>query len=332
MLKEIPGTLGFLASDTGEIYDGIGNLRNQYRNLDGYCTVTVLHEDERWVTYGVHRLVALAFLEPPADPMTLTVNHKDTDKTNNCVSNLEWVTTRLNNVHSALNRPPTRPMILMWQADESKSILSESLVTAGALAGCSPDEVWQAIVDDATVNGWSFRHQRSKDPVPPHLRKSTIPVRDSLGRLPEKATKLRDIFTGEVTVYPTMTEAASAHGVLTGHLSAMARSGRLSIFKGRYQVAYADRSFGTHDQAVLIEAASRGSGRPVTVKHLESGEVIHYPSASQFINETGLSKKAITVRLKRDGEEGRISHYAGFQFAYADLELITPAQYGVQSC
>lgn len=322
MLREIPGSLGFLASDTGEIYDSEGSLRNQYRNLDGYCTAAILQDDNRWVTYGVHRLVALAFLEPPDDPMVLTVNHKDRDKANNWVNNLEWVTPALNNVHCALTRTAQRPMILMWRGDESGSILSESLNTAAAMADCQPEQVWDSVVTGTPINGWSFRHQRSRDPLPPHLRKTTIPERDARGRLPERAIRMRDIYTGEVTVYKTMTLAATAHGVLTGHLSAVARAKGLSLFRGQYQVAYADKPFGIYTDAELHEAAKRGVGRQVAIR-MEDGTVIHYPSASQFITESGLSKKAVTTRLKRDGEMKTISTYAGIEFAYADLQLIT---------
>lgn len=321
MLKEIPNTCGFLASNTGEIYDPAGNLRNQYINGDGYRTASVLTETG-WVTFGVHRLVALAFIEPPCDPMVLTVNHKDSDKSNNDESNLEWVTTKLNNVHHALSKPPTRPMILMWKDGEGQSVLAESLETAGDIAGCSSDDVWAAVVSCRSCNGYRFRHQRSKDPLPEHLRKTTIPRRDRLGMIPESPTKLRDIHTGEVTIYPTMTAAAKDHGVLTGHLSAVARTPRLSLFKSRYQVTYADREFRHYDYGTLIDATKWGVARPVAVIGVKQGEVTHYPSASEFIAVNELSKKAITVRLKRDGDLGKASEYNGLRFAYADLNLI----------
>lgn len=45
------------------------------------------HESRK--QYSIHRLVAITFLPNPNN--LETVNHKDEDKTNNCVENLEWM-------------------------------------------------------------------------------------------------------------------------------------------------------------------------------------------------------------------------------------------------
>lgn len=56
-------------------------------NSRGYYH-TCLRKDGRSVTVYIHRIVAKAFLPNP-DNLPL-INHKDEDKTNNRVDNLEW--------------------------------------------------------------------------------------------------------------------------------------------------------------------------------------------------------------------------------------------------
>lgn len=56
-------------------------------NSSGYYH-TCLRKDGRSVTVYIHRIVAQAFLPNP-DNLPL-INHKDEDKTNNRVENLEW--------------------------------------------------------------------------------------------------------------------------------------------------------------------------------------------------------------------------------------------------
>lgn len=63
----------------------------------GYLTIGLLKNKVKKF-FGIHRLVALCFLEqiPGADQ----VNHKDANKQNNNVENLEWVTAKENTLHA----------------------------------------------------------------------------------------------------------------------------------------------------------------------------------------------------------------------------------------
>ena len=68
----------------------------------GYLKVC-LCKDGKHKYYGVHRLVAQAFLTNAEN--LPQVNHRDENKQNNCVSNLEWCTAKYNmNYGTAISR------------------------------------------------------------------------------------------------------------------------------------------------------------------------------------------------------------------------------------
>lgn len=67
-------------------------------NHNGYCIVNFMINGKR-KGFGVHTLVAKQFITNK-DIMKTQVNHKDGNKTNNCVENLEWVTPKENMQHS----------------------------------------------------------------------------------------------------------------------------------------------------------------------------------------------------------------------------------------
>jgi len=56
--------------------------------------------DGKNTNFAVHRIVANAFIPNPKG--YTEVNHKDYDKTNNCVENLEWVSSTQNKQHAYL--------------------------------------------------------------------------------------------------------------------------------------------------------------------------------------------------------------------------------------
>lgn len=66
---------------------------------NGYPFVGIRDKENNTKVYRVHKLVACAFLG--LRPEGLVINHIDYDKTNNHVSNLEYVTTKENIHHSA---------------------------------------------------------------------------------------------------------------------------------------------------------------------------------------------------------------------------------------
>lgn len=63
----------------------------------GYKIVT-LYKNGTGKSFYIHRIVATHFIENPENKTT--VNHKDGNKLNNSIDNLEWMTNKENNIHS----------------------------------------------------------------------------------------------------------------------------------------------------------------------------------------------------------------------------------------
>lgn len=100
MLKEeykpIEGYEDYYIYNTGKVWSTKTNkFLSQKINSSGYAEVT-LSKNGKPKYFRVNRLVALHFI-PNNDTTKNIVNHKDENKLNNCVDNLEWVDITYNN-------------------------------------------------------------------------------------------------------------------------------------------------------------------------------------------------------------------------------------------
>lgn len=103
-LRVVPGYTRYLVSKKGDLYDTVEGtfiLPERSGRKDHYPRVIVECPLKRRKKFRVlHRLVALAWVPNPDPATKLYVNHIDGVKKNCHYKNLEWVTTRENNVHA----------------------------------------------------------------------------------------------------------------------------------------------------------------------------------------------------------------------------------------
>lgn len=88
----------YYISDKGEVKNiNTGRILKQYITHQGYYR-TNIRKENKTIAVFIHQAVASLFIPNPLNlPM---VNHKDGNKLNNEVNNLEWCTTQENITHS----------------------------------------------------------------------------------------------------------------------------------------------------------------------------------------------------------------------------------------
>lgn len=308
-MKPIPGTIGFMVSNTGIVYDSLGNIRNQYTNLDGYKTASVKLINGKWQTFGVHRLVALAFLSHDIDSDLLTVNHIDHDIENNNVDNLEWVSVHINNIHAALmNKNNKYPkLILINNSGEKKFV--KNLHEASELLELDIETCWHLIKNNVSFNGNVLQILKE---IPLELKKKARPVFNEYGKIKKIELYLKDLETGVIEKYNSMKELSDKFNVSPSHIhQCVCYPGKISLFKRRYLISKKLEDIPNIDKKQYCELKSP-TGKQSYLFDKNKNQILMYDSASEMIKLHGLSKKAVTTRLKNKGI-GEISNYI---FAY----------------
>lgn len=112
-------------------------MRKPVPDKDGYLTV-LLKRDGKYRCFKIHRLVATAFI--PNTHHYPAVNHKDEDRQNNRVDNLEWCTAKYNNTYNHKERKCFKAVV---QIDENGMIVGryQSVGSAAAAAGVNPASI-----------------------------------------------------------------------------------------------------------------------------------------------------------------------------------------------
>lgn len=141
-----------------------GIILKHHIDEDGYHRVS-FRKDGKDYTFGVHRLVAQAFIPNPHNKPT--VNHKNGDKDKNTDDNLEWATVLEQNHHAIETGLREGTMKEARKASKKKlsrpvqcietGVIYPSMIEAERQLGLGSSIVWHCIRFNRSAKGLTFK-------------------------------------------------------------------------------------------------------------------------------------------------------------------------------
>lgn len=119
---------------------GFSNKRQQYM----YRTCNLSVKGGKQKMFYIHRLVAVTFIPNPENKPA--VNHKDLNKVNNSVENLEWVTNSENSMHAVENIVKTDKEDAVLKEAERKELV-DNFIKTGHTAGYCLETLYNAVTE-----------------------------------------------------------------------------------------------------------------------------------------------------------------------------------------
>lgn len=158
--QSIPGASIYESSNSGRVRLKTGRILKQFQAIKsypgGYLLCRIVFDDGKISNRLVHRLIAQTFLSNPDNKAT--VNHKNGNKLDNCLDNLEWATHSENIQHAydtglKKYRPLHYKGKFGFDHNRSKSV---RCVETGEIFGSMSEAARHTKIDRSSI-GWACR-------------------------------------------------------------------------------------------------------------------------------------------------------------------------------
>lgn len=159
----------YQVSNLGRV-KSLGNKSNhklekirQPQKQNEYYKIT-LYKNAQYKNYAIHRLVAKAFIPNPDN--LPEINHKDENKLNNCITNLEWCDKKYNinyghsaNIRNEKNKNRGLKMTKSVQCIET-GIIYSSIIEASRQTGINDSDISRVCrhIRNKTAGGYHWKY------------------------------------------------------------------------------------------------------------------------------------------------------------------------------
>lgn len=296
----IPGLEIFSVSKDGEVIDTKTRKVVEQRMSGDYKCVNALGE-----SWHVHRLMANTFLPSDVPTDELDVNHKDTNKLNNTIDNLEWVTRSGNCVHALENGLWTTATPVLVKDLRTGDVARYYGLNACARAhGVNPALINYYLKDSSKVRMSFFVFINEGQEWP------DLTLDDALmqSKSAQKVSVAVNVETNEILVFSNIKSAAAYIGVPGDTLGMHIRRYGEKPYHG-----YSFRLAKTTDE-ILVGLARRKKSTfkpvasrkplPILVKNKETGVEETWDSTEDFAKHVGAKWNTVRTAISRKGGWG----------------------------
>ena len=152
-------------STKGRVRNKHGHILSLAENGVGYLHIT-LYNKKQQKTYYVHRLVGVAFIPNPHG--YATINHKDHDRHNNCVENLEWIpqeqqyNDKWQQSHRKQITKSRQKKVILFDEENTKVIIFQSVTKCAKYLGVKQPSLSNIIRRGQKCKGYKVRYVEEK--------------------------------------------------------------------------------------------------------------------------------------------------------------------------
>lgn len=229
-LYHVPGYTDYRITANGDVYSAhTGERKRASEGQHGYFEISVTSDAGKGMSIGIHRLMALTFVDYPADVRTMFVDHVDMNKQNNAPSNLEWVT-QTENLRRARENRTEEGLFATAHAVDIKDLYTgevlsfRSLAEAGRHFDTTAAHVLQSIKNHAMKTIFK-QHYVVKSALQewPDITKDDIKDISLSGGRP---VLVKNVSTGEITRYKKAMQFVRATGLSKKTIMTNLKKGR----------------------------------------------------------------------------------------------------------